>query len=164
MSDQETDVKRIPPIVEKYVIFGKTVCLRNSKHRHADGRHRSAVADRLKRQWDYCIQHSKNTYERAQREGEKTFDILPDQSKEMLERHFMEHIDDPDIQNARNRFFVAEACSRKRAAVEKLWEAPQQDDESEDRQKEHMTEYMKYQKMYASITHESTGCSKRNND
>lgn len=153
----------MPAIVEKYIAYGKAVCMRNPRKRVAPGKFASAIPDMLKRQWDYSVEYAKKAQELAIANNTKVYDLLPDMDGEMLLLHFMEHTEDVDIQNARNRIFVAEACSRKRRAVEKLWDQPTDDenDEAEDRQKEHMAEYMKYHKMYSTMTHESAGSAKR---
>jgi hypothetical protein len=138
--------------------------MHNPKTRTADGRWKAAIGPRLKRQWDYVVQHSRTVYERHQLEDatsstSKEYEIFSNMSEEMLEKHFLEHIDDSDIQSARNRMFMADACRRKRQKVEQLWDKPAGEEEEEgadeDAQKEHMNDYMKYQKMYATMTHES---------
>lgn len=138
--------------------------MHNPKSRMTDGSYRASIGARLQRQWDYVVEHSRIVHDRHAAEGspdtQKQYEVYPAMSSEMLEHHFMEHVDDADIQNARNRIFMADACRRKRETVEKLWEKPRNEEEdetfAEDAQKEHMKDYMQYQKMYASMAHEST--------
>ena len=159
---KKKDTRKLPKAIESYLAFGKAVCMHNPKTRYTSGKYRSAIGPQLKRQWDYVVAHSKDVYERYQNnpeQSDKEYEIFPTMSEEMLEKHFLEHIDDAEIQSTRNRLFMADACRRKRQTIEHLWEADRaetdQDDETQDeKQKEHMNDYMKYQKMYASMTQE----------
>ncbi len=154
-------------MIERFSAFGKSVCMQNTKNRKQDGTQRSAIPDQLKTQWDFAVTYSKNAHDHAVERNRDPSPILEPMSAEMLEAHFMEHIDDPEIQSARNRFFMSDAIRRKRAKIATIWdEDPSGEaEESLDKEKDAMNDFIKYQKTYASMTgRESASSQKRQTD
>ena len=156
--DEEEEIQNaqvsVSKIIERYSLFGKSVCMQNTKHRKQNGTKRSAIPDQLKTQWDFVVTYSKNAHDLAVSHGRPPLPILEPMSAEMLEEHFMEHLDDAEIQNARNRFFMSDAIRRKRAKIASLWEEDPTGDAEEllDKEKDSMNDFIKYQKTYASMT------------
>lgn len=161
------DALLMPKMIDRFSLFGKSVCMQNTKNRRRDGTQRSAIPAQLKTQWDFVVTYSKQAHDLAVSHGRTPTPIMEPMSAEMLEAHFMEHIDDPEIQAARNRFFMADAIRRKRAKIASLWEKDPtgEAEEDVDAEKDAMSDFIKYQKTYASMTgRETAGGQKRQTD
>lgn len=151
--------------ISHFTIFGKSVCMQNTKHRRGATSY-SAISEQLKTQWDFVVRSSNEAHAAAVARGKgDSITVIPSMSANMLEAHFMEHIDDPEIQNARNRFFMADAIRRKRAHVSRLWDADPENEaeENADAEKDAMADFIKYQKTYATMTARE-GTPKRQTD